>query len=327
MEAENAKLRAEINQLRSEKPAPVVHVVTAKKKPTKADGEETKLWVARIHRVVRKVVWPRCKFLGPKKLPKAADLVFDYLKLKDFAHMDKESDEYAKAKAVWVAENQDHIRQGLNECRNYFQSQVREEMVKRINSIMKNVTATDIYECATRDPKLLESEEGKELLEWYTDILLPKVAGSESWGRGYRHHHRISEAINKDTKHKCIAPGTEAFLVLLFEGCEEKWRYLAECKLQKTKPDRKDPRCTCKYTNPEQGQSPWGGWNKEGKTRFKNLQAKIKEARQGDGVKEYEDTILVALRKKHGLDASATKTRRTEEEEADESDGENDFGY
>lgn len=324
VEAENERLRDQIFQLKAKQNAPLIQFVSKKRK--KQDGEEEKLWIGRIQRAVKVAVFPRCKFLGPTKLPKATQVVFEHLNLKKFTNLDEQTMLVARDK--WMGENADHVRQGMNEARNYSQSQVREETVKRLVAGKSVPTAAQVLDCATRKKDLMKGAENKLLFDYYVDVLLVKVAGTDLWNRKYRHFCRLSTAVHSDTNQPCITPGTEAFLVLLFEGCEEKWKYLAECKKEKKKHDRKNERCRCLFTNPEAGQCPFGGWSKAGMKRFKELQELIKTSRQAAHVRDMENECIIRLADKHQqAHPSTKKAAKGPEEPVYDSDGAADFGF
>ena len=113
-------------------------------------------------------------------------------------------------------------------------SNVRAEIVGRRVANKWVPTIEQILDCATREQYLDQTEEGKALFAYYWDVLLMKVVGKKHWDKPFRHYKTIGEAVHDDRQDDaaCITPGTEAFLYLLFDNCEQKWIHLADEKRQ-----------------------------------------------------------------------------------------------
>ena len=117
-----------------------------------------------------------------------------------------------------------------------------------------------------------------------------------AWCGPVRYYTTISEAVTRDSRNsekpkKLITASTEAFLVLLYENCHAKWKYIFEeqKKNPKFKYDRKNAKVKALYTEQDGGQKKHGGWKAEGLKRFNELKKAIKEAQD----KAYKDQAAV----------------------------------
>jgi hypothetical protein len=185
----------------------------------------------------------------------------------------------------------------------------------------------DIRNCALRDKELMTTEAGKKLFEYYHDVILFKCAGKYHWDAKIRHHATISDAINPFTKQSAINPGMEAFAVMSFDNGENKWKYIASRHKEGKKPDRKDPRMICPYTSSKGGQQYWGGWTPEGWKMWKGLAGPIAEAREQEHVKEMEQDALQRIQRANNGASGDKKGTRQRDNDGDESDGAEEFGF
>ena len=58
----------------------------------------------------------------------------------------------------------------------------------------------------------------------------------------------------------------------------------------------------CPFVNSKQGVAKWGGWLDAGQNLFKEVRAKVQDARDRPHVAEMEADCLKRLRLEHGLD-------------------------
>ena len=65
----------------------------------------------------------------------------------------------------------------------------------------------------------------QKIFVWYTNNLLLRTIGTAQWGDNVRHYTTISNATTDITgeKLKLITPSTEAFCVLNYHNCYQKW--------------------------------------------------------------------------------------------------------
>ncbi len=57
----------------------------------------------------------------------------------------------------------------------------------------------------------------------------------------------------------------------------------------------------CPFTDMDSGQSKYGGWNKDGIKRFKELSELIRAGRDKDGTPDLEQKLLTAVREQEGI--------------------------
>lgn len=318
-EMQIAKLKAELK-----KKSPQVVRVVARKGTKKTREEAT--WARQISDANKRFNWGKVKFCNHEdKLTKLTGNIFDQWNLKEFK--DLKGDELHAAKATWVAENSDYVRQAMNDVRNYAQSQLRDWVVTQTEAGKLVPTAEQVRKCALRDKEFLDTEEGMEIFAIYHDVLLRKVVGKHHWNDWIRHYSTISSAKHKNGD-PCIAVNTEALLVALFDNCRLKWGCILEQR-KKNKVDnkRKDSRYKCPYIDTDVGQAKWGGWNKKGRNEVRKLCKEIFEARKSEHVAEVEEACLKKVREINDIDERDKKRQEkgkkkrkapVEEEESDD---------
>ena len=202
------------------------------------------------------------------------------------------------------------VREGLNETRNYAQSQLRDLIVNRIVQGLQVPTPEQVEMCATRDPSLHTDPSNHWIFMFYWDDLLFKVVGKDYWNPHQRWHNIIQEAVlpkerglSKGHQKPCISDGTEAFLVTLYKNCYEKWVWMGEEKKAGNDHNRKDPKAKTPFISTKSGQARWGGWNEEGRDYFVKVRNEITEQQHKNKkqVVEMEKACLFRLRKLHKL--------------------------
>jgi hypothetical protein len=171
----------------------------------------------------------------------------------------------------------------------------------------------------------------EEVFRLYHQDLLAKVLGKEHWDGWLRNYNTISGAKQKlsDEEEDCVGPGTEAFLVCLFDNCEDKWDMIAENKKagKKTDKKRRDRRWKTKFIDQDAGVARWGGWNKDGRKAVRDLAKLVLEARKGNHVKGLEKACLNRVQMDQGIeveedDPKNKKRKAQNEPEEDDSDDE-----
>ena len=227
-------------------------------------------------------------------------------------------------------------REALNNHRSYIQQQLKTKMWEWQTKTGKPFpTADEILEVATRNlPPLVENPSQAERKAYdavmvitilYWDVLLPAVAGNAWWRWGIRSTTAISKAqVGGDA---CISTaGTEAMAVLCYENCLDKWNKIWElqktnprAKIPKKKDDSKSQKYRGKFSNPLSGQAKYGGGNKKGIARFKELRTMISEARDDEEkCEEWEQKVLVAVRVDHDLSEEVNDKAGDDNEDEDE---------
>ena len=319
-EAENERLRNQLLVAQAQNSQPIrasrgVHKLTA----------EEKKWKSDVAQATKRFVWGSVKFVkDDANLLRATSHIFDQWKLKEYQGL--EGKEFVEAKKNWLLQNKELVRTAMNDQRNYAQSQLRTFITARMMFDQRVPTPQQVLDCATREPYLHEEEDKHWIMEMYHDDLLFKVVGKEHWDSWVRHYACISTAKPTDPEGKLfIQVTTEAFLVACYQNCYDKWLYIVEEKKQNREADRKDPRFNTPFIDSDAGQAKYGGWNQAGKSYFKELCKKIKEARERDHVQEMEKACLQRVRINNKIEerdqkraARSKRKRRVEVEEESE---------
>ena len=143
----------------------------------------------------------------------------------------------------------------------------------------------------------------RDFFKWYWNFLLPAVASKVRWGSNYRKHLTISEGVFKaaGTK-KLITDSDEAFVVIVYENCENRFPYTAECKKDGKKVNEKDEKYQTRWCDDGAGLQKFGGWNNKGRKRYVKLVQAIWYTKQKATVKTLEQGILKEIM---GEDAKA----------------------
>lgn len=163
----------------------------------------------------------------------------------------------------------------------------------------------------------------KKILVWWVDCFLAKVVGTEFWGTEVRHNQLISDkgADILGKRSVNIPVVTEAFAMLMYANCRHKWINIWKLKEEKGKNaqvprSRKEyseeelAKYQGKYTDPNAGQNPNGGWNADGLQLFANLITKLTEHRKEDHKKNslHQKTALQLIREAHSLGSKDAET-------------------
>lgn len=110
------------------------------------------------------------------------------------------------------------------------------------------------------------------------------------WDERERHYTTISEAVfPADPAKKNFHISTEAFLVLLWENCRDKWQACLQWLANPANRGQKLPKRTktnkhmdifqSRYTTQDGGQQRMGGWTPEGITRYNEIFRLIEQAK------------------------------------------------
>ena len=181
---------------------------------------------------------------------------------------------------------------------------------------------------------------------WYWELGIGRIVGGDGWKEKNRHYTTISKApFPKDPKKELVDVSAEAFLVLLWDNCFDKWHHgLAYCKEQdvvikrppqkRTKANKHHLMFQAKWTTQDGGQKKnKSGWSKAGLDRYNELHLMIFKAKHGDlsekVLQEYqkkkqsppikeewmqvEETMLAAIRKLRGLTKASAAEERMEQ--------------
>ena len=148
--------------------------------------------------------------------------------------------------------------------------------------------------------KLLQQEYelNMDFFCWYWTDLLPKATGKHRWGQGIRTTGTITgHAPPTENAEKYISVQDEALVLLIYENCGQRFPYVAECAGKREEVDVDDPKYTAKWSDSTMGQIKWGGWNKEGRKRFKDLCRFLAVRRTKSHVQGVEEVALARINK------------------------------
>ena len=375
LEEENAEQQQRLEDLQRQlddhasapPPPKKILVVTGnrRKKKTAASGAMTRL----ITTLVKTFFWGQAIFCtSHERLVQITTMLARNAALDEHTQIEEE-EEREGAISEWVTLYNGEVKKALNVQRNYAQSQVRREMVDVhytgllqrstpeawgadptftqdddgslvavpfLNSLDNLITADDILQCAIRNAGFLDTQKGKEIFDYYWDVLLLRAAGKEHWSPHFRHHNTISEArhdpsVTKPEGYPCIGVEMEAFVVLLFENCENKWQHIAVEKFNKPDDFQHDPKAAyarCAYTDHMTGDREWGGWNRAGRARFRAIRQMVSDGRKEETTKRIEKDALQRIRIVHNLEGENARVpgrrRRRRVRDEDETEGESD---
>lgn len=160
---------------------------------------------------------------------------------------------------------------------------------------------------------------------WYTNNLLLRTIGTAQWGDNVRFYTTISNATTKlsGEELKLVTPSTEAFVVLNYHNCYQKWldwfewesengfsakERKANGKPNKPPTDKDSKKYKALFSMSEGGQKEIDGWTIEGKKQFVAYRKEIKAVVTSededvqDMVKKVEQEVLASMRKVKGIE-------------------------
>ena len=156
--------------------------------------------------------------------------------------------------------------------------------VKKVNREARKINAKTDYD--------------REIFKWYWLCLLPAVCSKYRWGENLRRNCPISTGVHINDPSKTLVTHTdEAFVLVTYENCDQRWPYCMECKRNQEKPDKKADRYQTRWCDDSAGQNRFGGWTNEGRARFVRHAKKIALAKKGNHIKVLEDSILAEISK------------------------------
>ena len=143
-----------------------------------------------------------------------------------------------------------------------------------------------------RANKLRCLKEAEDLMELYTEVLVPAIAGPKLWHPKIRHFESMTVATmpNNSTQNR-ITCSTEAMTCLTYMNNRGKWmaqrRFLDENpgnddqmpRYNSKKPDENQEFKTL-YSDSGVGQAAWGGWSTESKYLLRTLTTEVLESRR-----------------------------------------------
>ena len=142
--------------------------------------------------------------------------------------------EMKAAVAAWVDTYKGDVRSQINKQRSYVQNQLKDAAQQWYDTHDKPLpTWQQLEQIALRSEDLdLEDEDTQEMLLFYVDSILPKVAGSKFFPKNVRCYYTISDAKTgskeKGNLLQFVPAGMWSFLVLMLENCRPQWECFAD---------------------------------------------------------------------------------------------------
>ena len=246
------------------------------KSPTSAKNEGM---VMQTKKMTKGDLWRLVKFIGTNtQLRKASKMVLVYLNLKDYTVMDGDSaetkQEVALAVEEWLTLYSTDVRQANNEQRSYVQSEMKKialAWLKNGNTLPKPDVFLRIAQRGVENTK-----EDQSFFDLYV-LMVSAVAGSSTYGEKQRRTETISSCKTQD-KRQAVTVSTEALVMVMYENCHQKWLNMHDYK-EVQKKSGNIPKYSslkheltkkwkAKYSDSCSGNSPYGGWSKEGIAKF-----------------------------------------------------------
>jgi hypothetical protein len=119
--------------------------------------------------------------------------------------------------------------------------------------------------------------------------MLSTCAGSSTFGEKHRRQFTISQCKTAGG-HAAVPPGSEALVMVMYENCYQKWLHMHEYKeIQKkkgnipkysSKKHEETKQWMGRYSDSCSGNSPYGGWSREGIKSFNEHSAIFKTLRE-----------------------------------------------
>lgn len=181
----------------------------------------------------------------------------------------------------------------------------------------------NVWDFPFDSPEDDDHEEEQELLLWWCDEYLRMLVGPKTWGNEQRFYKMMVDKCYipalKEEK-VCVTTATEAFGLLIYENCREKWIKTFEYKQEHGKdavlPTKKNDPASAqfkgKFSDSQVGSIKGGGWSVDA---FKNLNtyiAKVQQQRTEDKDEGWTMHKLAKtlIRKKHDITADGPRRGR-----------------
>lgn len=261
-----------------------------------------------------------------------------------FGKMDSITDKDAY-KQAWLGQWEDTVLQALNETRQYCCNKMRAVCWEYMDAHNGQLPELGTLLLCVQRKVSPGNATHFGIFCWYVDKLLPAAALDPTcFGPSKRYYQTVSSAFlpgeetkPADKKKTCISFSTEAFALVVFDGCRKGWMtYHSEekaakalgKKLKKIDFDKMtgkniEPQslnspdiqvidikvCSNIYSDAKCGQAKFGGWIHAGLEKYTKYHKHAKDGRKDPNCLTLEQAALTKFRKDKGLKAA------TEEEE------------
>jgi len=146
-------------------------------------------------------------------------------------------------------------------------------------------------------------ERNREFFKWYWTCLLPPVASKNRWGPAFRKNFTITGGCYRNQpEKKLITDSDEAFVLIVYENCDKRFPYTAECKKKGVKPKENAPELATRWCAADAGLQKFGGWTNKGRKRFVNYAKMLHRIKKERAVIEMEEKFLRGLAGRQDLE-------------------------
>jgi len=158
------------------------------------------------------------------------------------------------------------------------------------------------------------------MFDFYVDRMLATVAGKKMWGPDIKYTEEVSKSLIPKIALPRITPSTEAFAVLVYSNCRNKWNQMhmdrkahrenkeARGKFKCPRFNKKtgeNPEYATPFTDSASGQKKVGGYTDSGIDEFVRLQKMLVQEQQKPDAKDrfsmVERASILRLREKYNI--------------------------
>ena len=260
-----------------------------------------------------------CKFLSTDDQLKSAceDLMGDMPRFKSYLDDVNTKDDYIEA---FYDAYGDVVCKTLNVARSNCQQGIKKAYEERYRKGLSMPTPRQLALVILRkgleyDPNHpTKNAQNREWFRWYWEHLLPKCCSESRWGRSIRHYGIISaHAPANYPKTKYVTSSDEALVLLIYENCGQRFPYCAKCKVDNVTVDKSSELYQSRWTDSAVGQSKFGGWDLEGRARFREIREKVSHAKRKIRTEVVEKFILGEIQAFHKI-GNRGKAKKGEKE-------------
>lgn len=258
-------------------------------------ASKNKGMVMQVKKVAKKKLWRTVKFIGnDSQLDKATDMTLKLMKLKDYQHEEDETEEKRLKIDLKVVEFRGlyrcNVRCAINDQRSYVQGEMKKFILIWQKDGNELLCFDDFKSIAMRNVVDEDGNEDPDKVKQFDLylMLLSACAGSHTFGEKQRRLVPVSDALTEEGK-TAVPPSTEAVCLVLYDNCVDKWREMHNYKeVEKktgdipkysSKRHEETKQWKAKYSDSCSGNSPYGGWNKEGLVQFNTVKKEISNLR------------------------------------------------
>ncbi len=156
--------------------------------------------------------------------------------------------------------------------------------------------------------KAEEMKLAEKFFDYYVDKMVPCCAGKKVWHPDVRHAEPMSTSLLPNGQVR-VPAGAEALVGLFYRNAHKKWCLMATYNkgTSKTYPlfnpkvPTKNPEWATLYSDRCGGVQSWGGWSKEGRLKYNQLQKLVFTSRKKNAARHLkaENACLARLQDKY----------------------------